>query len=67
MSLRQRNRSLDELMEDAQDRMLATLDQIAEGAFPPRPAKRSLCGPCPYRTVCRLEIVEASQPERVDE
>jgi RecB family exonuclease len=66
VSLRQRNRSLDELLDDAQDRTIATLDRIAEGEFPPRPAKRSLCGPCPYRTVCRLEIVDANQ-ERVDE
>ena len=41
-----------------EDRLLATLDNIAAGHFPPRPLKKSMCGPCPYATVCRLEYVE---------
>ena len=67
VSLRQRNKPIDELLEDAQERMLVALDRIAQGEFPPRPAKRSLCGPCPYRTVCRLELVEAAAPETAAE
>jgi RecB family exonuclease len=67
VSLRQRNRSLDELVDEAKDRMLDTLDRIAGGRFPPQPAKRSLCTACPYRSVCRLEIVEAGRAESVDE
>jgi RecB family exonuclease len=67
VSLRQRNRSLDELVDEAKDRMLDTLDRIAAGRFPPQPAKRSLCTACPYRSVCRLEIVEAGRAESVDE
>ena len=58
--LRARDKSIDDLMSDAQDRFLSTLDRIGEGRFPPSPARRSLCGPCPYRAVCRLEIVEAT-------
>jgi RecB family exonuclease len=58
--LRAKGRTIDELLEDAQDRMLRTLDAIARGSFPPRPARKSLCGPCPYRVVCRLEIVESA-------
>ena len=49
--------SLDTLIADAQDRLIDALDRIAEGHFPPQPVKKSLCGPCGYRTVCRLEYV----------
>jgi RecB family exonuclease len=56
--LRARGRTLDELLDDAQERLVATLDRIAEGQFPATPAHKSLCGPCPYRVVCRLELVE---------
>jgi RecB family exonuclease len=57
--LRAKGRTTDELIADAQERLIETLDDIAAGLFPPRPSKRALCGPCPYRAVCRLEIVEA--------
>lgn len=50
---------IDELIAQAQDRLLTTLDRIAEGRFPPQPSKKSICGPCPYVSVCRLEYVEA--------
>ena len=53
-----RGQTLDDVIIDAQHRTIRTLDLIAKGDFPPRPAKKSLCGPCSYRTVCRLEIVE---------
>jgi RecB family exonuclease len=48
--------SLDTLVADAEHRLLDALDRIAEGHFPPQPLKKSLCGPCGYKTVCRLEI-----------
>lgn len=64
ISLRAKGRTTDELLEDAQDRLLAALDDIAGGHFPPRPSRKSLCGPCPYRAVCRLEIVEQT-PEAI--
>ncbi len=57
--LRAKGRTIDDLLADAQDRLLAALDGIAAGHFPPQPARKALCGPCPYRAVCRLEIVEA--------
>ena len=53
-----RGQSLDDLIVDAQQRTIRALDAIAEGQFPPRPLKKSICGPCSYRAVCRLEIVE---------
>ena len=60
VSLRAKGQTTDELIASAQGRLIDTLDDIAAGAFPPRPARRSLCGPCPYRAVCRLEYVEAA-------
>jgi RecB family exonuclease len=55
-----RGQSLDDLISEAQRRAVRALDQIADGQFPPRPAKKSMCGPCSYRAVCRLEIVDES-------
>ena len=53
-----RGQTLDDVIVDAQHRTVRALDLIAEGQFPPRPAKKSMCGPCSFRAVCRLEIVE---------
>ena len=56
---KQKGPPIDELIDAAQDRLLTTLDRIAEGRFPPQPSKKSICGPCPYVAVCRLEYVAA--------
>jgi RecB family exonuclease len=61
--LKARGRSLDDLLDDAQERLIDTLENIAAGAFPARPASKSLCGPCAYKTVCRLDFVESTAPE----
>jgi ATP-dependent helicase/DNAse subunit B len=66
VALRVRGRTMDELIADAQVRLLDALDDIASGRFPPRPARRGLCGPCPYRAVCRLEIVDERANDHVD-
>jgi ATP-dependent helicase/DNAse subunit B len=50
-----RGESLDAVIADAEERMLDALGRIEAGQFPPQPAKKSLCGPCGYRAVCRLE------------
>jgi hypothetical protein len=52
--------------------LVDALDRIAEGHFPPMPAKKSFCGPCSYRTVCRLEYTEDTEtakgnPETTEE
>jgi RecB family exonuclease len=52
--------TLDDVVADAEDRALHALDRIGEGQFPVRPLKKSLCGPCAFRAVCRLEIVDAT-------
>jgi RecB family exonuclease len=49
---------LADVIADAEDRALRALDRISDGQFPVRPAKKSLCGPCSFRAVCRLEVVE---------
>jgi RecB family exonuclease len=60
---RAKGSTVDELIADAQDRLLITLDRIAAGKFPAQPSKKSLCGPCPYATVCRLEYVATESAE----
>jgi RecB family exonuclease len=56
-----RGQTLDDVIADAEDRALGALDRINDGQFPVQPQKRSLCGPCSFRAVCRLEIVEADR------
>ncbi|HXG89596.1 MAG TPA: PD-(D/E)XK nuclease family protein [Vicinamibacterales bacterium] len=58
--LRIKGKSTDDLLDDAQDRLVQALDDIAAGRFPPRPYRKSLCGPCPYRAVCRLELIDVA-------
>lgn len=52
-----KGQTLDDVIADAQDRLIRALDDIAAGRFPARPAKKSLCNSCSYRAVCRLDIV----------
>ncbi len=56
-----RGQTLEDVIADAEDRALRALDRINDGQFPVRPQKKSMCGPCSFRTVCRLEIVEAER------
>lgn len=56
--LRAKGKSLDELVGEAQERLIDTLDGVAAGRFSPSPARRSLCTTCPYASVCRREWVE---------
>ena len=49
--------TLDAFIAEAEQRLIDALDRIAAGHFPPQPAKKSMCGPCAYRTICRLEYV----------
>lgn len=56
-----KGQTLDDVIADAEERALRALDRIAEGQFPVRPLKKSLCSPCSFRAVCRLQIVEAEE------
>lgn len=57
--LRQRDQTLSQLITGAESRLLSTLNAIEGGAFPPRPARKSLCTMCAFSVVCRKEWVEA--------
>jgi RecB family exonuclease len=59
VALKAKDKTTDDLLADAQDRLVQALDDIAAGRFPPRPARKALCRPCSYRAVCRLELVDA--------
>jgi RecB family exonuclease len=56
-----RGQTLDDVIADAEDRALRALGRIGAGQFPVQPQKKSMCGPCSFRAVCRLEIVEADR------
>jgi RecB family exonuclease len=56
-----RGQTLDDVIADAEDRALRALDRISAGQFPVQPQKKSMCGPCSFRAVCRLEIVEVDR------
>jgi ATP-dependent helicase/nuclease subunit B len=45
------------VLADAQVRLVATTDAIAQGAFPPRPDSVRRCGTCSYSSVCRKDYV----------
>jgi RecB family exonuclease len=53
-----KGQSLDELLCEAEQRMVQALDDIGAGHFPARPSPRSLCNQCPFDTVCRKAFVE---------
>jgi ATP-dependent helicase/DNAse subunit B len=56
-----KGQTLDDVIVDAEDRLVDALERIAMGLFPPQPAKKSFCGPCSYRSVCRLDYTEEKE------
>jgi RecB family exonuclease len=53
----------EKVLEEQERRVVAYLDAIERGEFPPRPAHRSLCVTCAWAGVCRKEYVEAETHE----
>jgi len=51
------------VLEEQEGRVVAYLDAIGRGEFPPRPAHRSLCTTCAWALVCRKDYVEAEADE----
>jgi ATP-dependent helicase/DNAse subunit B len=51
--LEERGKSFEELTAAAQHRLVAALDDIAAGHYPPRPETRNLCTMCAFVAVCR--------------
>lgn len=53
-----KGQSLDDVLAEAEQRMVEALDDIGAGHFPARPSPLSLCASCPFDTVCRKQFVE---------
>ena len=51
------DRKRESALQSAQERVLATVDAIERGAFPPRPAELFRCATCAYAAVCRKDYV----------
>ena len=53
VALERKGKAFDELVTEAEHRLVGALDDIAAGHYPPRPESRSLCTMCAFVTVCR--------------
>jgi hypothetical protein len=53
VALEERGKQFDELTAAAGHRLVAALDDIAAGHYPPRPETRNLCTMCAFTAVCR--------------
>ena len=51
--LEERGKRFEELTASAGHRLVAALDDIAAGHFPPRPETKNLCTMCAFVAVCR--------------
>lgn len=52
-----RGKDKEPTLRDAQTRLLATIDAIERGEFPPKPDDVRLCARCAHATVCRKDYV----------
>ena len=57
VSLHGSSSTLDEALAAGQERLLAAVDGIERGEFPPDPEEPFLCSRCAYSTVCRKDYV----------
>jgi RecB family exonuclease len=48
---------LDAVLAEGEARLLAVVDRIERGEFPPSPHSRHMCAHCPYSSVCRKDYV----------
>jgi hypothetical protein len=53
VALEERGKQFDDLTASAGHRLVAALDDIAAGHFPPRPEAKNLCLMCAFVAVCR--------------
>jgi RecB family exonuclease len=53
-----KGQSLDDVLKEGEQRLLQAIDDMSAGHFPARPTPRSLCGQCPFDSVCRKAFVE---------
>jgi ATP-dependent helicase/DNAse subunit B len=54
-----KGQTLDDVLREAEERMVQALDDIGAGHFPARPSPPSLCAQCPFDSVCRKQFVES--------
>ncbi len=52
-----RGKNKDEILLDAQIRLIDVVDRIERGEFPPTPADPIMCMRCPHAAVCRKDYV----------
>lgn len=52
----------DQALAEAEQQVVAIVDAIGRGEFPPRPRTRSLCQTCAFAAVCRKDYVDADEP-----
>jgi ATP-dependent helicase/nuclease subunit B len=55
--IRPQSRETPEILRDARARLLAAVDGIERGEFPPRPYEIRICSFCAYPSVCRKDYV----------
>ena len=53
-----RGQALDDVLREAEQRMVQAIDDMTAGHFPAWPVPRSLCAQCPFDAVCRKAFVE---------
>jgi hypothetical protein len=68
--LEERGKRFEELTTSASQRLVAALDGIARGHYPPLPETKNLCSMCRFTAVCRtvggLEPSESAQTTAED-
>jgi CRISPR/Cas system-associated exonuclease Cas4 (RecB family) len=47
----------DQVLRDAQERLLAAIEKIERGEFPPTPADTMMCTRCSHAAICRKDYV----------
>ena len=52
-----RGKDKQQMLQEAQTRLLDTIDAIERGEFPPQPADTHLCTRCAHVAVCRKDYV----------
>ena len=55
VALEERGKLFEDLVDSAQHRLVAALDDIARGHYPPRPETKNLCTMCRFTSICRTE------------
>jgi RecB family exonuclease len=52
-----RGMTRDQVLRDAQERLLAAIEKIERGEFPPTPADTMMCTRCSHAAICRKDYV----------